>query len=681
MINELRKRDEFGFLDEKAISICFAQRSRHSCRLRINPLDLYEINLKIGMIRENHRTVRVLLFCGTWSSVRTKEEVIEAISDAGADEVYSFSLVDRTRFPTDKGVKSRAPFRSHSSLWRFDIDSLASSRGAGPTPGCMLCDVADAIERRLEALPRRATNVRERLIEWLEIARVQTLTKSSALAGVITRRLPRIQSVSFGIDVADPTKHREKISCFYNSSLTSIVLEIVTMTGNHDLPLKMIEKLENDVRSNEDKKYSNHAALVLACVSIILLKSDVDYRRRLLLFRTLLRLLACSREISDSTAFAGIVISSADVSIARGLSQDLELLMREKAQNASIDLLLAASILSKRTRMVEGNRLIESVGGLTALQDRSDFVYSLRELMLLLGLRRGDSHFTKLHHLLSRAAKNDSIDDGETKAIKALFELLIYHLDYISATGEAFLIGDSPRCESKLDRLPRGSIESLKSLIEGTKTALIEFVEMKSRQNFSPKIVQIITFLYGGYNERRNRLGLRDVLRNAISIRPLGLRAVVNDTLQTSEVVNSRIRSLDPSREFGRLDGYAPFFELCEEPRVDAETNEKNTVFYTSQIQIAIREQFDNAVKYCDDGGFDAGHNKRPTLVRWYVSLSRDGLLVRIENRLRDAPTRMPKPTLSTVHLEQLNGKVAHDWHDGIFISELLLPFLTTVLR
>ena len=413
----------FPWLVERTVFLPLVQRQRRAMRLRVSPIAAESIRHRIAELRLQADAVRVLLLDTHIGSARSFLELSNLLHQLGANDVHSVALLDRSRWPNEAWHFQRNFHRFHVRLWRLDIDHLAPSLGPHPSAGCHLCDAVAVVQRSLEDLPRAMKTTRQRLQDWVEVGRIRTLAKASPLAGLPAISLPRPQRVHFGHPLSGEGELTVEI--FEAGALATILLEAVTASGVHEQVNEMLDWLERktEVDPHQAQRVLD-AEIYILLGQALLMRHDVEFSRRVEIYRRLLGTLFKTRETTPATAFAGLVLSGADTDVARGLAPFVLAAPELRSTQLSIDCALAVAQLATKTSKLRVSQTVRSLQRLVASVDGST-PHVLGDLFLLLGFRDGEVHHTRIQKLLAEPLSR--IWGNRAPAI-ALIELVLVRL-------------------------------------------------------------------------------------------------------------------------------------------------------------------------------------------------------------------------------------------------------------
>jgi len=347
----------FGdWFNEKTVLLPLVQRRRKAMRLRISSLDIMRLKEKVDEIKKRKKEsgkkedVNVLLFDLTISSVRTFLELKNLVSAQGAKDVYSIALLDRSRLPNHENVfLQRERWKRDARLWRFDLDYLSPSDGPNYSAGCFLCESVEKIDRMLS---RELTeNVSSRLTEWKELGRPRSLAGAPSFWGLPGSRIFKSKQIKFGLKPGDSDAWYDKVEIEQSTALCAVLMEIMTITGRHDLVLRYVTKIDEEKKKTEKNNHIEQLCrekIEILIAQFLYMRSDLEYRRRLSICRELLTALFESPDENKSTAFAGLIFFSIETSLVKALLPKIAELMELNSPGTNFDFHLVASHLISR---------------------------------------------------------------------------------------------------------------------------------------------------------------------------------------------------------------------------------------------------------------------------------------------------------------------------------------------
>lgn len=231
--------------------------------------------------------------------------------------------------------------------------------------------------------------------------------------------MPSPKKIKFGLKSDTDNSSRDKVNIEQSTAFAAILLELMTITGRHDLVQKyvnLIDKENKTALSQRGKKTFQtksmdvelcNTKIQLLIAQFVYLRSDIAYKRRLNICRQLLQALFESPFENDATAFAAMVFLSVDTSLVKGLLPQILQLVSRKKISTNLDFHLAAS------HLINGAGK-KALGSIIKTSDQR-LLLSMSPLLKPMG-RTPEAMFSDLFMILG--------DDHEGSAPTMLYKLL-----------------------------------------------------------------------------------------------------------------------------------------------------------------------------------------------------------------------------------------------------------------
>jgi hypothetical protein len=570
-------KEYFGsWLETKIVLLQLVQRRRKSVALRVNPLDIDRLRLLISKQRKKRETARLLLFNTQFSSVRTFIELCNLLNSLGATKVNSIALLDRTRNPNSSKIMKRNDyFKEHSRLWRLDIDSFSPSDGYNISAGCPLCECLTNIQIKLKEV--FGDSILDRLRNWEECVKIKKLSHATPAEGLQSVNLPVKKDIKYGIKKYKNPGYDffDKLELTQSTALTSVLIEIITISGRYDLITKYLSSIEKD---KTDSNISDISKIKIEMIisQILYFRSDIGYKRRIMLYSELLiSLFECPKE-NTSTAYAGLIFLSVNTALARGLVPLVSFLMKNKKQQSNLDFHIVASELITKAGVeyiknlpdIKNKNKLLSIAIITnPLSDVESNYYF--ELFSIIGLRPGNTHSTKLRDIL---VSPSSCQHQNINLLISLLERLEYVFDEL--TKKSFTLAHKTKIEEieEAHRLIAIHIDEL-SLLQD------EFDEEVSKGLYK----KILNYIYGGSTNTGLASFVKENFTRDFNQLPSYIKDILKKVDFNEEEFQEIYKKIDLSK-FKRIN--------------DSAFNDKIRFVTTRQIETCIHEYIRNAYQY-----------------------------------------------------------------------------------
>ena len=628
-------KTHFNWLEQKVVLLQLVQRRRKSVSLRINPLDIDRLRTLIANKKEENEKVNVLLFDTQFSSVRTFTELSNLLKSIGASQVDSLAILDRTRNPNSSRLMLKDDyFKRHSRLWRLDIDSLSPSEGYNDSVGCPLCECLENIEQTINQ--NLGKMVLDRLEEWKRIAEINRLSHASSSIGLQKVNLPEEKAIHFGIKnyKTQRTDFFDKLILSQSTALTSILLEIITITGRYDLITKYLKEIDDDKLSSNIIDVSK-IKIEMIISQLLYLRSDISYKRKILLYSELLKSLSECPEENTATAFAGLIFFSINTVIARSLIDKVYILIKNDDQYTNIDFhLVASEIISKAGKEYIDDIIEEEKKNklllMSIITRPFSNIYSTYffEMFSIIGLRDGEAHRTKLKSILISGRE---YQQSNIKILISLLERLEFVFNELA--NKSYILSINVEIEK---------IESIHGKLKEKIEMLYSFLDRNLNSDDENKLdelyEEILKFIYGlgeikGINFKIKKWFTRNFNQ---------IESYVEDIIQ---------KISDGAKDIAKIDTSS--FRQISRKDID-----KFRFVTTRQIEGCIYEYIKNAFRYIEKTD---GLENEKILFRFTREIEENKVIgIEIENKIieTDRKNTYHISTINKLFFEKRGGKV-----------------------
>ena len=653
-----RMLQHFGMDNKNRIVLLpMVQRRRKAMRLRISPLDA----MKLDYFKEKNpdRPLRVLLFDLVISSERTFSELKNLLRAHGADEVYSMALLDRSRLPNFETVMTDEKlWKTHARLWRFDLDYLASADGVNYSSGCVYCDCIEKAGQLLaQDLP---AHVAQRIRDWRRIGKAKPLEGASEKWGLRPCRLPTAKLIKFGLESDTSKSTLDNVDIKQSAAFSAILLELMTITGRHDLVQKYVAIMDNEGMAASSRADDTSQALAiersntkiqLLISQFVYLRADIAYQRRINICRQLLQALFENPYEDDATAFAAMVFLSLDATLVKGLlSHILHLTSREKI-NTNLDFHLVASHLINgagetalmNIRETRGQRLLLSMSPLLKPLGRTPETL-FPDLFMILGDDHANPSLTMLYKLLNNP-------EGKDKNIVTIHSILCRLSHIFNTISENVFI------------LPKEvNFEEFQKEAEHI-AEIVRRINTLRRGQASPEIIDTIFSYLKSYLYRPAGLCERTADR------------FVKNYGQTAKFLDKIIDRMEGKTDCPKALPEESECKYCDTENVSVPERQLAKALITRQVEDCIEDVI-NAVHKKIQAAYDQ------CLQLNYVCGIGDDLRINFEIRFPAGPDTMPSfSSANAKQLENLGGEIVPrvNDQDGAVVIRLPRPIKSFV--
>ncbi len=502
-------------LSERIFSLMPINRERIGASLLVSPLVFDPIIEILNTKEKGSGERKILLFDSTIISGRTRKELKHLLFSLEADEVKTFSIIDRFRLPFKVPDKSK-----HISYWRFDVPRL------GAVESCPICKAIDDIKKFKEDL---ASEFAQKRIEqwisgWGAVSHFNPVTN-----GITPTAIEPILK-NFGIEFnIESNKHVQiiseeelkkgndnKIELTNSMGLTIYTTELHSVTSKDDIALSLCKKVKN---------IPDKAKIELLSSQLLLFPNEYSSHN---LFEMALKLFeACNgRDFVDNhSALAAIVLINQNKKLHEKLidylfAKDKPILI---VNNIDVDLILAF-ILKKSVQ--KSNRLTDKVLSLLKYKDDNSALSKYKQFHSEIYNEYGKIH-TK--PLVTFYLKKDSIDTSiRLRQLNYSLSKMIYLINQIrefrkTSANKAFEEKLKDDCLKALQLVYDGTKVILEKQFKGEFTPENEDFKFRIKQfeglvenSVVKKLKELHSFLFCNVIEEDDELGIKHPIKNEI---------------------------------------------------------------------------------------------------------------------------------------------------------------------
>lgn len=320
--------DKMGLDKNRIFPIKFIGHSTVS-PFRASPLGLERLTSEITELKKVSNTVTAVIFDDATRTGKMMNELSQIVRHAGADNVRTISLVDRSGLPAYGSLLTNH-LREHPRLWRWDMPKLGHDRD------CPLCSSLSKLHNMHSDFV--VTSLKDRISELEKIWRPRRLIEDWATAKELTHKLINPMTLSFqdfskpravpsGIydqmelfpranDSANAEGGRLPVDHTSAISYSAMCLEIARLSTRADLPLTKQKKHFKD---------DPNTSLILLSSQLFLFYDELTSKQRFERMKKLIELLlhkSCTH--TPWSGLAVLVLSMSDDSLARKLWDEFQ---------------------------------------------------------------------------------------------------------------------------------------------------------------------------------------------------------------------------------------------------------------------------------------------------------------------------------------------------------------------
>ncbi len=659
-----------NWINSKIVILPFVQRRRKAMRLRIAPIEELKLKNRIIEERKQFDIVNVLLFDCVISSSRTFRELRNFIRNCGADEVLSFCLLDRTRLPNQQELVQRIDFNRDSRLWRFDLDYLSTAENYDYSSGCQICESEKIIDQIIEY--RSTEQVLKRIKEWKQIIKLRKLAISGPLDGLQTEKLIKTMEMNFGIEDYLTSKeilnisYGDKISIEDSNALAAILLEIITITGEHDIVFRIIEKIKKQTLGDINQNIKNSGLKIIITIvtsQLIYLKSDIGYKRKLLLSKELLGAIWNSSQENSATAFACSIILGLDKSVIINLIKWISESYTRLKIGSNFDFHLIFSLMinqigpKKTTHFFNSDNFIQSIIPIGKPIELK-FPYYFIEIIQIVGIRFGTAHRTLLANIIynkKHIERHFNTVCAIIQRLMILFKRMFNEKHIYPSFSEEKEIES---CVKVLDRVSKRLLMRKKERVEeNIMRNAYEYLQIK---------------LYG-----MGTLANNDDVIDDIGIMGIIRKAFTKGINQMKGYVDSLIKDNENTKESK--------YKVTIDDYYDDDQNKKIIAIFSKDVEICIMEYIDNAFKFSKERNLK--ENGTDCSIDFEIMIGcvenehhETAIKIEIKNYYYNLCDIRDIYTTSRSILEILGGTVKTKRSDGMYIVTIILPTVNSMI-
>ncbi|NTW32226.1 MAG: hypothetical protein HGB12_06330 [Bacteroidetes bacterium] len=322
-------------IHNRIISLIPINKERGSSAYLISPLILENIKSKIATYTIRKETVNVLLFDDGTIDGKTRKELKHLLFYLGADNVKTLCILDRRRLPFSTTIPNK-----HKAFWRMDTPRLGN-RGE-----CSLCEALKTITP-FESQLIYSTH-KSRIKAWSEAWDSQFPYSKRKNHGLVAKHLEKSITKKFSIYIDNETGktiHHDEINLINSLGLTLYCTEIHSMTGRHDMALKICKNDDIEIRTR------------IEILSVNLLFFVRDFSDYIIseMAKLLLRLINLEQDVSNETALGALTFISLPFRLSKLIIYPF---LEEDIDIKNIDMnLLMSYFIHNEGRKFENNSL------------------------------------------------------------------------------------------------------------------------------------------------------------------------------------------------------------------------------------------------------------------------------------------------------------------------------------